>query len=209
MKSPRAAWTIGRYRGAPIRLHATLLLGALFFSHGRIEPAAWLGFVLVILLHELGHAVLVARYRHKVVAIDLHALGGECSYSGEVTGWQRSVIAWGGVCAQAGLLAATATLLAVGLWPHDSFWAQLLATFLWPNAFNIGLNLIPIPPLDGAHAWELIGRVARRRRRRGQSRAAARVRAEARASNLVVPLADETMAHLEDVLDRARRGERS
>jgi Zn-dependent protease len=208
MKSPSAAWIVGRYRGAPIRLHLSLVVGALLFSRGRWEPGAWLGFTLVILLHELGHAVLVARYRLKVEAIDLHALGGECSYSGDVTPWRRSVIAWGGVAAQAALLVATVSLLALGIWPDDRFWRALLGSFLWPNAFNIGLNLLPVAPLDGSRAWQLFPRLLARRRGRRRAQAAAAVRAEARAANATTPLSTETMEHLERVLDRARRGER-
>src|ERR1041385_1921625 len=101
MKAPRAAWTVAHYRGAPIGLHLSIALGLLFYSFGRWEPGAWVGFTLVVLLHELGHAMLVSRYGLRVVAIDLHGFGGECSYSGEVTPWRRSVIAWGGVLAPA------------------------------------------------------------------------------------------------------------
>jgi stage IV sporulation protein FB len=208
MKSPRATWTVGHYRGAPVRLHLTLVLGALFFSHFRVEPGAWLGFALVILLHELGHALLVARYRLEVEAIDLHALGGECSYSGEVSAWQRSVIAWGGVLAQSTLLAAAGLLLAIGVWPEDRFASALLGSFLWPNAFNMALNLLPIEPLDGARAWQLFPRARARLRRRRQRQAAAALRAEARAANATPPLSTETIASLQDLLDRARRGGR-
>src|SRR5262245_31795457 len=54
---------LGRFRGVPLRMHVLAPLGALFFSGFRFEPGAWLGFVLIILLHEIGHALLVMRYR--------------------------------------------------------------------------------------------------------------------------------------------------
>ena len=86
---------IGRWRGAPLRLHWTLPVGALLFGQGRFVPGFWLGFFLLVFVHELGHAVLVRRYGHGVVSIDIHALGGVCRWSGEPTAIDRSRIAWG------------------------------------------------------------------------------------------------------------------
>jgi len=209
MSWSRGAWILGRYRGAPVRLHWTVVLGALFFGGFRWAPGGWLAFALVILVHELGHAVLVARYRHRVMAIDVHGLGGECSYQGEVTDWQRSVIAWGGVLAQSGLLVGAAALRLLGAWPAAPLFHDLLAWFLWPNALNMAFNLAPVAPLDGSRAWKLISLWRARRRRRRQSRAAAAVRREARAANMTVDLSDQTKSHLSDVLERARRGPRS
>src|SRR5262249_57461741 len=88
---------LGRFRGVPIRMHVLTPLGALFFSGFRFEPGAWLGFVLIILLHEMGHAMLVMRYGLGVTSIDLHAYGGATRWSGQATDRQRSVVAWGGV----------------------------------------------------------------------------------------------------------------
>jgi hypothetical protein len=210
MKSPR--WTVGRFRGAPVRLHLSLVLGLMMYSRGRWAPGAWVACVLITLLHELGHALLVARFRLTVVAIDVHALGGECSYRGEVTAWRRSVIAWGGVLAQALLLAATATALALGATPEAGFARELVTAFLWPNAFNIGLNLLPIEPLDGSRAWGLFPRAwARWRRRRGRAatrRTGAATTPAARPPKPAQPLTDETVRELAEVLERARRGRR-
>ncbi len=216
-----STWTLGRYRGAPVRLHASLILGALFFSRGQFEPGAWLGFALMILVHELGHALLVTRYRLKVVAIDLHAFGGECSYRGNVTPLQRSVIAWGGVLGQALLLVAALTIVALGGAPSDRFLRELLGVFIAPNALTMAFNLLPIAPLDGARAWSLFGRLwSRRRERRRRARRAARspadvrrharateaLRAETQAANANTLLSDEILQELEGVLGRARHG---
>lgn len=204
VKRTRGAWTVGRFRGAPIRLHWSLPLGALFFTRSA-EPGAWLAFALVILAHELGHAVLVARHRCRVVAIDVHGLGGECSYRGDATPLQRSLIAWGGVLAQALLLAATAAVLAWRGWPAGRFYQAMLASFLWPNAMNMAFNLVPVAPLDGAEAWRLFPLLRARRRQRRYAKARAAVAAEVRAADSHSPLSTETVTHLEQVLDRARR----
>lgn len=52
--------------------------------------------------------------------------------------------------------------------PENEFAAQLVHTFTNVNLFIIALNLIPVPPLDGAEAWKLPWLVLRRPRRRRQ-----------------------------------------
>src|SRR5688572_5946802 len=98
-------WTIGKWHGAPIRLHWSVALSALLFSRFQFEPAFWAGFVLLILIHEFGHAVLVRRYKLSVLEIAVHGLGGYCQHAPARTREQTAVIAWGGVLAQALALA--------------------------------------------------------------------------------------------------------
>jgi hypothetical protein len=150
----RGFWTVFRWRNSPVRLHWSLPLSALLFSRFRFEPAAWLGLLVLVLVHELGHGLLVRRYRLEVASIDLHGLGGECRYLGFPSEWQVSVIAWGGVLAQAVLL-PVGFLVAPHI--HHPFLATMVTTFAWTNIWMIGFNLLPIPPLDGADAWKLFG----------------------------------------------------
>jgi len=159
--------TLGRWRGAPVRLHWTLPIAALVFGQGRIVPGFWLGFFLLVFVHELGHAFLVRRYGHRVLSIDVHALGGACRWSGDPTSIDRARIAWGGVLAQAVAYVVARVGLALAGPPETLFAAQLLEAFTTTNIWLIAINLIPVPPLDGAEAWKLIG--LRRRRRRGGS----------------------------------------
>ena len=74
----RGWWTVGHIRGAPIRLHWTLPLGAFAMGRFAFVPAFWLGFVLLILIHELGHALFVMRYRLGLSEIAVHGAGGYC-----------------------------------------------------------------------------------------------------------------------------------
>lgn len=169
----RGYLTIARIRGAAIRFHWSLPVGALFFGGFRFMPGFWVGFVLIVLLHELGHAVLVWRGGLRVTSIDVHGLGGLCRYEGATTERWRSVIAWGGVAAQSIVLVVT--LLATRFLPpaHDAFTAELVAVLLWTNVWMILFNLVPIPPLDGAEAWKLLG-YARARRKTPKPQAAYR-----------------------------------
>ena len=177
--------TLGRWRGAPVRAHWTLPVCALVFGEGRFVPGYCFGFFLLVLVHELGHAMLVRRYRQRVVSIDIHGLGGACRWSGDPTAIERARIAWGGVLAQAVALAAAHVALALFGPPETAFAAQLAAAFTTTNLWMIGINLIPVPPLDGAEAWKLPGparpAVGDRAGRRVAGRRGGRQRLRARA----------------------------
>jgi stage IV sporulation protein FB len=169
---------LGRWGGAPVRAHWTVPVGAIVFGHLRFEPGFWLGFFLVTLIHELGHALVVRRYRCRVVSIDVHGLGGSCQWSGPVTAIGRAYIAWGGVAAQFLALGFTAIALSVLGAPPTRFDAQLVGAFTGTNVFLILINLIPVPPLDGAEAWKLPGLLWRRNRRRARDRGQASIATE-------------------------------
>src|SRR5262245_45388893 len=94
-------FTIGHVRGAPIRVHWSAPLGAFAFTGFSFSPGLWAGFFLLVILHELGHAALVRRFGHEVTAVRVHAFGGDCAFSGDVTRAEDAVIAWGGVLVQA------------------------------------------------------------------------------------------------------------
>jgi Zn-dependent protease len=149
-------WTIARLRGVPLRLHWTIPVGALLFSGLRFAPAFWAAFFGLILLHEVGHAIVVRIYRHRVHAIDVMGFGGTCHWSGAATPFQRAAIAWGGVLAQAVLLVATFVLVTVLGQPRTVAGAEVVDVFTRTNLWLIALNLLPVPPLDGAEAWPLL-----------------------------------------------------
>lgn len=149
---------LGRFGGAPIRVHWTAPLGAILFSSFRFAPAAWAAFILLILIHELGHAALVRRFHLVLESIDVQGMGGVCRYYGTTTPIRRALIAWGGVFAQfiAFVIAfGISFALPPGLSHH---WADAMDTFVRVNLIIIGINLLPIPGFDGAEAWKLFGR---------------------------------------------------
>jgi len=151
----RGYLNLGRWRGAPIRVHWSMPLGAVLFSGMRLAPAFWVGFFLLVLAHEVGHAVLISRFGHRVRSIDVTGFGGLCRWSGIASDYQRAVIAWGGVLAQGLLLVATLSVLLMVGAPTHRVGAELALVFVRTNLIVIGLNLLPFPPLDGAHAWTL------------------------------------------------------
>ena len=180
-------------RGVPVRAHWSTPFGAVLFSRFQFAPGYWLGFLGIVVLHELGHAMLVKRRGLEPLSADLHAFGGQCRYQGHETPLDRSVIAWGGVLAQAGVLVvALLFVFSVG-WPQDAFFRDLLYASVYTNLLLIGLNLLPIPPLDGYDAWRLFGYL-----RSDSARAARRKRA-------VATQAAAADALVRTSLDRARR----
>ena len=159
-------WTLGRVRGAPIRVHWTLLLGALVWSRFNIWPAFWLAFAVLILIHELGHALVVLRYRLGLSEIAIHGAGGYCRHDQPGSRFQEAMVAWGGVLAQLTLYALVRATLVFVEPPASAHVQQVLWVFTDINLWVAALNLIPFEPLDGAKAWPLVGMLAARWRKR-------------------------------------------
>jgi Zn-dependent protease len=116
-------------------------------------PGAWAAFVVLVLVHEIGHAVLVRRYGLSVLSIDVHGAGGACRWAGQTSDVNRAKIAWGGVVAQALLLVATTLVAPVA--PGHPLVVQVVQTWTATNVLVIALNLLPVRPFDGAEAWTL------------------------------------------------------
>ncbi|HET9754648.1 MAG TPA: hypothetical protein VFP52_16875 [Myxococcales bacterium] len=144
-------------RAGPIRLHWSLLLGALLFCAAQPRPLLLLGYLLLLLAHVLGHLLATIGTRLRVSGVMLHALGGELLGAGEVSPARRSFIALSGVLAQLALL-ALALRVAMPADLHDAFTRR--------NGVMLLLNLVPLAPLDGAQAWRLPRRLLAARRGR-------------------------------------------
>jgi Zn-dependent protease len=150
---------VAHWKGTPIRLHWTLPVGALLL--GGLSPVFWVVFFGLVLVHEMGHAALVRRYGHQVLSLDVTGFGGMCRWAGQATDHERSVIAWGGVIAQAAVLIVAGLTVAILGWPQTWPLRQVTSVLIGTNALLIGLNLLPIPPFDGAQAWKLVTRYYR------------------------------------------------
>lgn len=172
----RGYWTIGRWRGTPIRIHVSTPIGMLVVGRFEFVPGLWLGYLLVVLIHEMGHAALSRQQGLRPTSLEVHALGGQCRYSGvSISSWQRSVIAWGGVLAQALVLAVALPISQFAPLPGSAFFRELLYALVSINLMMIVLNLVPFPPLDGAEAWKIFGLLRERRSRRAARRGADRL----------------------------------
>jgi hypothetical protein len=98
--------------------------------------------------------------------IAVHGAGGYCRHAHHGTRFQEALVAWGGVLAQLSAFAALHLGLVLFGPPSEYHLAQFLYVFDDTNLWLIGLNLIPIEPLDGAKAWPLLGMLSARWRAR-------------------------------------------
>ena len=151
----QAIWTIGRYQSAPVRLHWSILL--LILIMGRTLGSAT-GLIFVVVVHELGHAVIINAVGGRISEIIIHGFGGYCRWSGTVSTRAAAMIAWGGVWAQMLLAFTTFVVLAFSVQeiPPQTFVFDFIQALTWSNLILIGINLLPVPPLDGAEAWPLL-----------------------------------------------------
>ncbi len=158
------ALTVGHWRRVPIRLHASLPIGLFVLSGLRFAPLEWLCLTGLVLLHELGHAVVVRRVGARATEVMLTGFGGHCAWEGEVTPLGRAAIASGGVAAQLVVLLLALATWALDLWPQGEVASTVLYAATMRNGYLIALNLLPLPPLDGAEAWAFPYRLGQRAR---------------------------------------------
>jgi stage IV sporulation protein FB len=149
--------------GFAVRIHPTFWIGAFVLglrgATGLLDMAGWVLVVLVsVLAHELGHALVAARWG-VVYRITLHGAGGETHWRalGE-DNWRRRVLvslagpSGGFVLAGLAWLVLPIVVRQPALFPvYRLVWDLLMVNLLW-GVFN----LLPLPPLDGGHILEAV-----------------------------------------------------
>lgn len=149
-----------RLLGIPVSLHPSfwLFLGYVVFLSGDLSPAtlAFLGcLTFSLLFHEFGHA-LTALYFGQNPSIHLVAFGGYAAYNGiGLTRKSQTWITLNGPLATLVLASFSFFCLKTGLVPKGM--PQLvLATLFRINLLLLGLNLVPLLPLDGGKLMKLL-----------------------------------------------------
>jgi Zn-dependent protease len=156
-------WFLGKWRGAPLLFHWTILLWLPWYIW-KEGSVAWaigtlLAFVALLSAHEMGHAFAARSRRLKVEAIRLYVLHGQCEYEHPYNEADDVFVAWGGVLAQfvVLVLALAGKHTCLLLWPPLAFTLEpLFSVFISVNIFLGAINLIPVSPLDGHKAWRVI-----------------------------------------------------
>jgi Zn-dependent protease len=180
--SDRWRWSITPFSIArmPVRVHVSVLFVLLMLRPYVLSPLAWLTWIVMVILHEVGHGLLVRREGGRVIELAVHGLGGECSYEGVNSKEGLERVAWGGVLAQTVLLLVVSTLLAFRVAVPGSIAHVAIGVNLWSIVFN----LVPIAPLDGARAWPLLARWWRRAARKRSEKRRAKERRERQTKEL-------------------------
>jgi stage IV sporulation protein FB len=148
-------YQVGRVAGVALRWHWSVLAGAVMFGGLSFEPLLWLAFLFVLVVHELGHALLVRSFGFRTVGMEITGWGGHCRWRGAADGLAQACIAWGGIVAQLLLLVVTWGVRAALGAPHGAVAELVAEAFINVNLWIIGMNLLPFAPLDGARAWRL------------------------------------------------------
>ena len=156
----RFSWQLMTWRGVPVVLDWTVLLGLpwfLFLHRDLIDMiSAFVGFFFLLLIHELGHATVAKWRKVPVIEIRLYIMHGHCLHEVPDKKSDSIWIAWGGVAAQfAALVVALVVSALLKSQAHDAY-LHVLPLFRILIEFNIVIilfNLLPLPTLDGATAW--------------------------------------------------------
>ena len=167
-------WQLGTWGRIPVAMHWTVLLtfAWMYLVFQTVPATLWGGVVMffVMVVHELGHVVVLRRRKLPIDSITFLGVHGNTSHVQGSQGTEIAV-AWAGVGAQLVLLVAT---LSVAPFVNPSIellawaWAVAFLALTKLNVFLMVIALIPIGPFDGRAAWSVFPymKSVRRRKRR-------------------------------------------
>jgi Zn-dependent protease len=160
---------ITRLSGAPVYVHWSVIVITAVLLANAIKNAASTLFLVssylgVLLLHEWGHALAARRRGHTVWSIELYPLHGLTRYDAPHSHYDACVVAWGGVLAQ--LAVALPLFLWAAIFGFTSVGVlnAIIAIFGYLSLVLAVFNLMPVPRLDGALAWQIVPYLWQRRR---------------------------------------------
>ena len=152
---------IGRLFGTDIFMSPNFLLLLAFYflmsgmAHAASVAVFCVALILSLLVHEFGHVTAVRTLLRTDCWILLWAMGGLCVWqpTGDRSPRKRILIALAGPAFQVPL-----AIVSVVLWlniPADATLASRFIFFMfWINVVWLGVNLLPMLPLDGGHALQ-------------------------------------------------------
>jgi len=175
-------WQLGRWARIPVAMHWTVLIAFawlyLLFMDLLSTLIGSAAFFALLVAHEFGHVAVLRRRKIAVESVTFYGIHGRTAH-GYANTADEILIAWGGVAAQAVVLAlalAGSYLLTPSLAPWVWIVAgPVLLVFTKLNVFLMIIALLPIGPFDGQSAWRAIPwiRGALRRRRKSANSAKA------------------------------------
>jgi Zn-dependent protease len=127
---------------------------------------AYLG---LLVIHESGHLIMARRRGYRAFSMALYPIFGLASFEAPDTRIDRALIAWGGVLAQFVVaIPLTVYIVLIGYTPFEPLNA-VLAILGGYSLLVAAFNLLPIRPLDGSKAWDIVPAWLEQRRMRGGS----------------------------------------
>jgi len=152
-------FSIGRLFGTDIRATGGFfLLMAFYFLQAGVDRAAnaamfCIAIIVSLLVHEFGHVYAVRRQLNAGSQVILWGLGGLCVHPPAPYPKQRVIISLMGPAFES-VLGAASVLVYLFARPSQPLLAAFVWYMVWINVIWLGLNLIPLRPLDGGQALE-------------------------------------------------------
>lgn len=148
------------WRGISFYLHwSTILILSIFAVLVPFQglPALLIGlsYFSILLVHEIGHALLAQRFQYQVHRVEIYPIHGVCHYDQPYSEYEDAIISWGGALAQ--IVLFVPTVLFLELHGNTQYGAVnvVLVMYTFLNAVILVVNLTPAPGLDGAKAWRV------------------------------------------------------
>ena len=165
MHRPKGSIRLMRIHGVPVYLHWSFPVGALFpLGFAKFEPIPSLylvaGYVLLVLLHEVGHLVAARFVKHQVLSIEISGAGGLCRTELPRDARSAAFIYSGGLFFQLILfLVGVAGFMLLADLNSEAFsYFLIVATVM--NAAMFIVSIIPrrdaSGPTDGFVLWALV-----------------------------------------------------
>ena len=167
---------LGQVRGVDVYVHWSIFaLGIVILAGVTHKPASTLvgmaAYLGLLTLHESGHLMMARRRGYEAYSMALYPIFGLASFEAPDSRIDRALIAWGGVLAQFVVAAPlTSYIVLIGYTPFEPLNAAL--AILGGYSLLVGaFNLLPIRPLDGSKAWDILPAWFEQRRIRRDQRA--------------------------------------
>ena len=161
--------------GVPVHLHWSVLLGGfvpcVYVGFNMTDiPFFVVAFVLLVGVHEFGHALAAKLLGLRVFAVQINVTGGHCRFEPPPTIWKALFITSAGIFAQILLFIVAMIYIAIFGYESGRVMNCFLLVFTFLNALMLIVNVIPAKILaglstDGLILWKLTVawiRVARR-----------------------------------------------
>jgi len=172
MTAKRGYAKVAELRGVPVWAHWSLPLGGAIVSlYGQVEPQQWMyycmAFVLLVVVHELGHVLAAVALRLKVFSVEISGMGGLVRFERPRRIRDSVLVYTAGQLAQIAAFLLTIAYVKIAGPPTHPYGRALVNTFTIVNASVFVVNLIPYRDkrsglsTDGSMLWRLFLHVYR------------------------------------------------
>ena len=152
---------VAQVHGVDVYVHWSIFAVAIvILARLTVKPVSTLtgmaSYLALLILHESGHLMMARRRGYEAFSMALYPLFGLASFEAPASRLDRALIAWGGVLAQFVVaIPLTLYIVLIGYTPFEPLNA-VLAILGGYSMVAAAFNLLPIRPLDGSKAWDIV-----------------------------------------------------